>query len=192
MALFVRKQNSLETPNLLLRKWKQRDREDFLSFVTDPLVMLPAGSKPVETPEEEEREFRRALRNNNRYAIVLRSTGRAVGNIQFQKDHRRHQVNSLSIGYELHRDFWGKGYMTEALKAMVRCGFDQRELDVLSIGHFTVNDRSARVIQKCGFHCEGVLRQAFRRFDGIVFDDVCYCLLREEYQANRAFYCQGS
>ena len=37
------------------------------------------------------------------------------------------------------------------------------------------------MIEKCGFHYEGTLSQAFQRFDGKVFDDVCYSILREDY-----------
>ena len=54
-------------------------------------------------------------------------------------------------------------------------------MDVLAIGHFKENSRSRRVIEKCGFHYEGTLSQAFQRFDGKVFDDVCYSILREDY-----------
>ena len=71
--------------------------------------------------------------------------------------------------------------MTEALRAMVQYGFERKGLDVLAIGHFKENSRSRRVIEKCGFHYEGTLSQAFQRFDGKVFDDVCYSILREDY-----------
>ena len=123
-----------------------------------------------------------------RVAVPDMAAARAVGKIKFQKDIRRYKVNSLSIGYELAREHWGHGYMTEALRAMIQCGFERKKIDVLAIGHFSGNNRSRRVIEKCGFQYEGVIRRAFGRCDGQVFDDVCYSILREEYFAHPERY----
>lgn len=185
MGLVGKKQKELGTPRLLLRGWKDSDLEDYLQFARDKTVMLPAGAKTVQTAEEVEKSFTKMKRNKDCYAIVLKENGKAIGEIKFQKDHRRHEVHSLSIGYELSRRHWGRGYMTEALREMVRCAFEERKVEVLSIGHFTGNIRSKRVIEKCGFRFEGTLRCAFGRFDGAVFDDECYSILREEYFAAR-------
>ena len=181
MNLLRRLRGEMETPRLLLRHWREADREDFLAFTADPAVMLSSGARPARTPEEEDTAFRRALWDSGCYAIVCKETGRAIGKIKFQKDIRRPNVNSLSIGYELARAFWGQGYMSEALRAMVEYGFEHKGLDVLAISHFAGNDRSRRVIEKCGFRYEGVLYQAYRRYDGMVFDDVCYSILKEDY-----------
>lgn len=182
--MLMRKKGQMETARLVLRSWEQRDFQDFLKFAADPEVMLASGSKPVENAEEAELEFQRALRDTGCYAIVLKETGRPIGKIKFQKDIRRFKVNSLSIGYELAKAYWGNGYMPEALSAMIRCAFEEKKLDVLAIGHFTVNRKSKRVIEKCGFRHEGTIPKAFMRFDGVVFDDESYSILKEEYFAN--------
>mgnify|MGYP002234885656 FL=1 len=143
--------------------------------------MLASGARPARTREEGERFFHRALWDSGCYAIVLKETGHPIGKIKFQRDIRRSGVKSLSIGYELAKPYWGQGYMTEALRAMVQYGFERKGLDVLAISHFAGNDRSRRVIEKCGFRYEGILYQAYRRYDGMVFDDVCYSILKEDY-----------
>jgi putative acetyltransferase len=51
----------------------------------------------------------------------------------------------------------------------------------LTVGHFSVNGQSRRVIEKCGFKPEGVVPWACKRFDGKICDDVCYSILREDY-----------
>ena len=188
MNLLHRIRGDMETPRLLLRHWNPMDLEDFLSFAADPEVMLASGATPAVTPAQGETAFRRALWDSGCYAIVLKETGRAIGKIKFQKDIRRFQVNALSIGYELAKPYWGNGYMPEALRAMIQCAFERKNLDVLAIGHFAGNDRSRRVIEKCGFQYEGVIRRAFGRCDGQVFDDVCYSILREEYFAHPERY----
>lgn len=123
----------------------------------------------------------RDVRNEMCYAITLKDTGEVVGRIKFQTDLRRFHVNSLSVGYELRRDQWGQGYMTEALGAMVHYAFEKRKVDVMGISHYADNLRSKRVIEKCGFRREGVVPWASKRFDGKICDDVCYSLLREDY-----------
>ncbi|MCL1873668.1 MAG: GNAT family N-acetyltransferase [Clostridiales bacterium] len=67
--------------------------------------------------------------------------------------------------------------MTEAVKY----AFDELNIDVLSIYHRPANIRSQRVIEKCGFKYEGILRQANKVYDGQIFDDVCYSMLKPEY-----------
>ena len=135
MNLLRRLLGEMETPRLVLRHWRESDLEDFLAFAADPAVMLDSGARPATTFEEEQTFFRRALWDSGCYAIVLKETGRPIGKIKFQKDIRRPKGNSLSIGYELARAYWGRGYMTEALAAMVRCAFERKHVDVLAIGH---------------------------------------------------------
>ena len=60
-------------------------------------------------------------------------------------------VNIKEIGFVLAKDFWGKGLMTEAVKAVICYCFDELNLDAVSAGHFVGNDPSRRVIEKCGF-----------------------------------------
>jgi len=177
----------METERLILRRWKRPDFYDYALFAADPEVMLAAGSKPMAGPDDHE-AFGEALRDADCFAIVFKETKRAIGSIKFQKDIRRYKVNSTSIGYELGKQYWGNGYMPEALRAMIRHAFEHRKVDVISIGHFTVNEKSRRVIEKCGFRHEGTLRRAFRRFDGEMFDDECYSLLKEEYFADPSLF----
>ena len=55
------------------------------------------------------------------------------------------------IGYVLSRDYWGRGLMTEAVKAVITYCFDVLAYDYLTCGHFNHNDRSRRGVEKCGF-----------------------------------------
>ncbi len=183
IKLFSLLQRPMETERLLLRKWRSSDFEDFLKFASDPQVMLASGAKPAGDSEEAGKLFGRARRDSGCYAIVLKKTNAPIGQIKFQKDIRRYRVDSLSIAYELSREYWGQGLMPEALAAMVRRAFEQRGAEALGIAHFTVNERSRRVIEKCGFVHEGTIRHAFCRYDGAVFDDECYSILREEYES---------
>lgn len=55
------------------------------------------------------------------------------------------------IGYVLSKAYWGKGLMPEVVNAVIRFYFDKYKLDTFSIAHFSSNNQSKRVIEKCGF-----------------------------------------
>ncbi|MDE6838830.1 MAG: GNAT family N-acetyltransferase [Acutalibacter sp.] len=185
MRLFRWMRGELETPRLILRRWKRQDFDAYVSIVSDPQVMIPAGCRPAETLQAAAAAFSRDLHNEDCFAIAVKATGEVVGRIKYQSDLRRFQVNSLSVGYELRRDCWGRGYMPEALRAMVTHAFEQKKVDVMAISHYAGNFRSQRVIEKCGFKLEGVVPWACRRCDGQICDDVCYSILRADYFAER-------
>ena len=68
--------------------------------------------------------------------------------------HRRSapaSLNGREIGYVLSKDYWGRGLMPEAVKAVIQYLFEVENLDFIIAGHFKRNTQSARVIQKCGF-----------------------------------------
>ncbi len=187
MNLLQKLRGEMKTPRLILRKWAREDMGDFLLFASDEDVTLPAGSKPVKKLDEAEAEFRRALRDDNCFAIVLKETGRPIGKIRLQNDtHRQNYAGCYSVAYQMAKSYWGRGLMPEALTAMTAYAFEKKKVEVLGVSHFAGNSRSQRVIEKCGFVYEGTARRAYRRFDGKVFDDVCYSMLREEYLARKA------
>ena len=61
------------------------------------------------------------------------------------------ELQGREIGYVLSRDYWGRGLMPEAVKAVIDYCFTEQSFDYLTCGHFDRNDRSRRVVEKCGF-----------------------------------------
>jgi len=101
--------------------------------------------------------------------VVLKATNQVIGGISLGVvDHERGEG---AFSYLFNRTFWGQGYATEALKAMVRFGFEQLTLNRLADGCDVRNIASARVMEKCGFRCEA-------ERDGERF----YALTRDEWQ----------
>lgn len=96
-------------------------------------------------------------------------------------DNKRDNEKVKMLGYVLDEKFWGKGLVAEATKEVIRFAFEKLELDLISVYHYPFNDRSKRVIEKCGFKYEGTFRLSSTIYDGRVFDDVCYSLTREDY-----------
>jgi RimJ/RimL family protein N-acetyltransferase len=89
---------------------------------------------------------------------------------------------SWEVGYFLGRDFWGKGYATEAVSAWARWMFETwPELLRIEGGRYSSNPRSGRVMEKSGFVFEGVKRSAVVK-DGVVLDELVYGLLRSDVE----------
>lgn len=84
------------------------------------------------------------------------------------------------LGYWLGVPYWNRGYMTEAVQALVGYGFTELGLNKITASHFARNPASGRVMQKLGMTQEGLLRQDVRKNDD--FEDlVLYGLLAEEW-----------
>ena len=172
---------TFETERLVLRRWKASDIDDYFEFVSDPEVRLAANSKLCTDESSAELCLRKDIENPECYAITLKDSGKAIGYIKFQKDITRPLPTSRSVGYELNRAYWGKGYMPEALEAMLCKGFEEMQLEVIAVGHFDGNDKSKSVIEKCGFTYEGITRKLLRKADGTLVDAYNYSITKEEY-----------
>lgn len=89
------------------------------------------------------------------------------------------------LGYCMGFDYWGKGIMTEAVKAVVDFLFTDVGCNRIEIVHLIENPASGRVAQKCGFTKEGVRREYFNK-NGAFHDDVMYALLRKDWLVERS------
>lgn len=78
------------------------------------------------------------------------------------------------------REFWGKGYGTDALRVLLRYGFEELNLQRVSLSFLDGNDRALRSYEKCGFRYEGRERRAWA-YDGRRWDEIYMGLLREEW-----------
>ncbi len=74
---------------------------------------------------------------------------------------------------------WGRGFATEAAKAVVQYGFDRLVLHRIYAEHFTRNASSGRVLQKIGMRHEGTMRQAHKKW-GEYLDTELYAILRSD------------
>ena len=89
------------------------------------------------------------------------------------------------MGYWIGKPHWGKGYATEAVRALVAFGFEELGLHRIFAHHMTRNPASGRVLEKAGLKFEGELRQHFLKW-GAYEDARVYGILKEEYLAASA------
>jgi ribosomal-protein-alanine N-acetyltransferase len=87
------------------------------------------------------------------------------------------------VGYELHPDYWGNGYMREALDAILDFGFTELGLNRIEALVMVDNERSAALLNALGFCEEGVLRQ-HDFFKDRFHDMRLFALLADDYYAD--------
>jgi RimJ/RimL family protein N-acetyltransferase len=119
--------------------------------------------------------------NALRMALVL-PDGELIGTATlYAFDHRNHRCE---IGYMLARPYWGKGYMQEALPALIAHGFGPLALHRIEADIHPANLASGRLLEGLHFQQEGHLRERWF-VGGEISDSVIYGLLRSDWQAAR-------
>jgi RimJ/RimL family protein N-acetyltransferase len=112
------------------------------------------------------------------YAIARRDTGRLIGTMGLRDIDFEH--SQAELGFWIDVECWGRGYATEAARAVVRSAFENLILNRVYAHHMVRNPASGRVLEKVGMKREGLLRQRVRKWG--VFEDVVVCaLLRADW-----------
>jgi ribosomal-protein-alanine N-acetyltransferase len=84
------------------------------------------------------------------------------------------------IGYWLAKPYWGKGIMTSVVRSACEHAFAEWRMVKITAHVFSFNVASARVLEKCGFELEGLLRKHHLK-DGKFLDSKLYALVREPW-----------
>ena len=140
----------LETERLILRPWEESDAEDVYLCAKDPQVGPNTGWPPHQSLEESTNILKTVLMTEENYAIVLKENGRVIGCIGLKPVNGSLEIEP-EIGFWLGVPHWGKGYMTEAVRALLRHCFEDIGCEGVWCGYFPGNERSRRVQEKCGF-----------------------------------------
>ncbi len=88
--------------------------------------------------------------------------------------------NSAELGYGIDVNYWGKGYCSEIVSAVLDFTFTQTDLHRIWATPAVENKASCKVLEKCGFRKEAILRDSAYYY-GKYYDEVYYSILREEY-----------
>ena len=172
----------LTTERLILRSFREDDVQALYDYSKDEPVGRNAGWKPHESLQESDDILHLVfLDQPSVWAIERRSDGRLIGSIGLITDCARQYGSARSLGYALGVGYWGRGYMTEAVRAVVRFGFDRMGLDLISATCYPDNPGSRRVLEKCGFQYEGTLQRAELLYNGEIKDHLHFCLLHEQW-----------
>jgi RimJ/RimL family protein N-acetyltransferase len=156
----MRPPEHIETDRLILRPPALADAESiFQTYAQDPEVTRYLTWRP-HTSITETLEFLSgclaAWQGAQRfpYVVTLKGADSAIGMIEIRLDSFKAEV-----GYGMGRAYWGKGYMTEALRALITWALAQPRIYRVWAICDVDNLASARVLEKAGMQREGLLRR---------------------------------
>ena len=172
----------IDTPRLTMRLIEKSDLPDLFAVNGNEEVIRYTPHPAWKTPADGEAWFERVMKNRAsgeaiQFVIVLRETGRVIGIMVIFKFEE--PTGQAEIGYSIAKEFWGKGLVTEALKAFVDFAFEKMGLKRLEGLLDPRNEASAKVLLKVGFKHEGHQRRNFHA-KGETSDTGLYGLLRED------------
>ena len=113
------------------------------------------------------------------FAIRNKENGLIMGLIGIHHWDKANQ--KAEIGYWLGKEFWNKGYVTEAMAEVLAFGFKVLNLNKMFANFFPHNPASGRVMEKSGMKQEAVLRQEIYKNEKFL-DFVRYSILKEDFK----------
>ena len=147
----------LETERLILRPWSLDDLDDFFEYAKNPDVGPRAGWFAHKNKEESLVILKRFIEEKKTFAIVYKENNKVIGSLGIEKYGLEDKLSEFfdyqgrEIGYVLSKDYWGKGLMPEAVKAVIKYLFNECGFDFLLCGYYDFNNQSKRVQEKCAF-----------------------------------------
>ena len=153
----------IETPRLLLREIIYKDVQRIFLLDRNPEVMKYIGVKPVSRPEESEetiKNIRKQYQENGiaRWAVIEKKSNLLIGwsGLKFLREPINGYQEVYELVYRFLPEFWGKGYATEAGKAVLDYGFIELNLDVIYACVAIQNVGSDHILKnKLGFESHG-------------------------------------
>lgn len=177
---------TLHTSRLTLRDFREDDWEAVLAYQRDPRY-LRYYEWVDRSPEEVQRFVQMFLRQQHerprarfQLAVILNDTGELIGNCGVRKASAA--ALDAEMGYELAPDHWGRGYATEAARAMLAFAFNDLRVHRVAAWCVADNTGSIRVLQKLGMRQEGHLRET-DYYKGRWWDTLVWAILRPEWLA---------
>jgi ribosomal-protein-alanine N-acetyltransferase len=169
---------------LTLRALKHSDVRDIFAYASDPEICRYTTWAPHQSIDDTRAFIAHMLSQYqigqpSNWGIVLNSTGRVVGTCGFCNISIQHERGEL--GYAIARDLWGQGLMSEAVRASIDFGFRSLQLHRIEAHCDARNVGSARVMEKCGMHFEGLMRQQ-ALIKGERRDVKWYAILRGDWE----------
>ena len=178
----------LETERLILRQTSITDAEQmFNNWASDPEVTkylhwLPHSNIEVTKGLLENWDGQNKKLDYYHWGMVLKETGQIIGTCGTFGANEKN--NSTDLGYCMSRAYWGKGYMSEAVTAIIEYLFNTVGLNRIAACHDPENVGSGRVMQKCGMSFEGIHRQANYCDRRGFYDLAHYAILKSDFEKN--------
>lgn len=178
----------LESERLLFRKYRVEDFPVFYDMLSNLENMKYRSSEPKN--EEDVKNYLKCGIEcaeqtpciNYRYAVVLKETGELIGSCELAFTNK----DPAELAWELHRNFWRKGYGTEIGLTLLKLGFETLGVRRIIADCNTLNKGSYGIMEKIGMRREAHYVKYYRGNSALNHqwcDKYLYAILQEEYFA---------
>lgn len=170
----------LSTERLIIRRFSENDGEDLYEYLSSPKVLEFEPFKPF-TKDEAYSEAKRRESDEKFLAICLKN-GKLIGNLYFVKG----DFETWEVGYIFNEKYWGNGYATESLIALMKYAFSTLGARRIIAQCDPKNLQSWKLLERVGMRREGMLLQNiffFKDEEGkpIWKDTYEYAILNSEF-----------
>lgn len=177
----------LETERLILRNFVLEDLDDLFEYASQEKVGPMAGWEPHTDKENTLKYLKKIINKPLQFAIVLKEENKVIGTVELMDCHKERFKNieieedAKEIGCVLSEKYWQKGYMTEAIKEIIRYTFEELNVDVIYTCNASKNIGSSKVQEKCGFKQIGILPNDRKWIDGTMTDKIQRKLTKDDF-----------
>ena len=175
---------SITTDRLLLRRLTPSDVAEIYEYCSDPQVAHYMRWDPHDSPERSRAVVEDILARYARgagapWGIEHRADKKLIGTLMLGWPDNGD--GWADVGYAIHRAYWNRGLMTEALREIVRFAFTRTSLNRVQAICEPENAGSCRALEKAGLLLEGTLRQ-WQFYKGRHRDLRMYAILRKDWR----------
>lgn len=170
----------LETERLILRRPRKEDAVAYTAIHNSAFVLRYNAMTPT-TADRMETKFQDPEYLQETIFLEDKQSGELIGAIFLEEDSLRYGVVSKGLSYFLSENQSRKGYMKEAMRAVIDHLFAAEDLECLSARAFADNTASRALLKSLGFQENGIIPRCVKGYGGVIFDDVIHTLLREDF-----------
>lgn len=144
----------IETKRLILRQWKESDRDTFaeINAAKENLPFFPRTYSTSESNQIVDKTIEYIEENGfGLFAVEIKQTGEFIGFTGlYQPTYKTPFTPCTEIGWRLHKNFWRKGYATEAAKGALGFAFNQLKFEEIVSFTASLNIPSIKVMERIG------------------------------------------
>ncbi|MFX3649336.1 MAG: GNAT family N-acetyltransferase [Paenibacillus sp.] len=171
----------LETERFILRELRSEDAKEYYSYFSDYEVTKYwgySGSKNIETAAKTITRFENAFSRKEMitWGIATKDDDKIIGTCILNDFVRASMAN---VSYNLSREYWSKGIMTEVLRTIIPYAFNVLDMNRIQAKVMPENNASVQLLLKVGFVQEGLLRDFI--FGETLTDTLIFSILKKDF-----------
>ena len=153
----------LETGRLAIRPYIESDFDDYFDYIMEPELQYMLGLHDINSRKSAYEAFQWLMENREFYAVIIKETGKVIGHIcihpqhmQISKEADFKDKTGYSLSFAMAKPYRRKGFMEEALRALIDELFMHRNANFIDCEYATFNKASHALQEKLGFsyHCK--------------------------------------